>query len=204
MTQELRTEELATDPATLVDAQHSGAGWFAAAKLLARRMRLVERHAVRKILEKKMSEIYQMAPAGKLPILLLAPIALVVLGVFIMLVWTATSIGRGHVELNSQILKIAIPIYGRSIPITSLQLDSARVVDLTAEKNLSLKRRTNGIGLPNYAAGWFKLRNGEKALTCVTDVHKVLYLPTREGYSILLSVMEPIKMLNVLKGQVHS
>jgi len=97
-----------------------------------------------------------------------------------------------------------MPIYGRSIPLTSLKLDSSRIVDLATEIDLSLKRRTNGIGLPNYAAGWFKLRNGEKALAFVTDKQKVLYLPTREGYSILISVVEPIKILDALKRYVHT
>lgn len=146
-----------------------------------------------------MAELYQLAPAGKLPALLLAPFVLLVFAVFVFLVWTAASIGRGQVELTSRILKIDVPMYGRTIPLTSLKLDAAKIVDLAAENSLALKRRTNGIGLPNYAAGWFKLGNGEKALAFVTDIHNVLYLPTREGYSVLISVVEPAKMLAALK-----
>jgi hypothetical protein len=48
---------------------------------------------MRKKMEDRMPEIYQMAPAGKLPVLVLAPIALIVLAVFIILVWTAAPAG---------------------------------------------------------------------------------------------------------------
>jgi hypothetical protein len=53
--------------------------------------------------------------------------------------------------------------------------------------------------LPGYSAGWFRLRNGEKALAFVTDRQRVLYFPTWKGYSILLSVAEPDAMLAALR-----
>lgn len=152
----------------------------------------------------EMAELYQIAPAGKLPVLFLAPFVLLVFAVFVFLFWTAASIGRGQVELTSRVLKIDVPMYGKTIPLTSLKPDSAKIVDLAVEKSISLKRRTNGIGLPNYAAGWFKLRNGEKALAFVTDMHNVLYLPTREGYSVLISVVEPAKLLAALKRRAEA
>jgi hypothetical protein len=52
-----------------------------------------------------------------------------------------------------------------------------------------------GTGLPGYAAGWFKLANGEKALVYVTTQSEVVYIPTTEGYSLLLSVTEPDRFL---------
>ena len=58
------------------------------------------------------------------------------------------------------------------------------------EPDYQPKWRTNGAGLPGYAAGWFKLRNKEKALVFLTDRSRVVYIPTNKDYSVLLSVRE--------------
>jgi hypothetical protein len=50
--------------------------------------------------------------------------------------------------------------------------------------------RTVGTALPGYRSGWFRLANGEKALVYVTDPSRVVYVPTTDGYSLLLSVAE--------------
>ena len=38
---------------------------------------------------------------------------------------------------------------------------------------------------------FFTLQNGEKALVYLTKRHDVVYVPTSDGYSLLLSVEEP-------------
>lgn len=72
-------------------------------------------------------------------------------------------------------------------------------MDLTESPNYRPVWRTNGAGLPGYGSGWFQLENGDKALIFVTDKRRVVYLPTREGYSLLLSVPEPEKFLEALR-----
>lgn len=57
-----------------------------------------------------------------------------------------------------------------------------------------------GTGLRAFAAGWFRLRGGEKALIYLTDRHSVLYVPTLDGYSLLLSSSEPERFLAALRG----
>ncbi len=108
---------------------------------------------------------------------------------------------KGSVELENQSLRLRVPIYGRSIPITELNVPESRVVDLSVEKNLRLKWRTNGIGMPRYLVGWFRLNDGQKALAAVTDPHRVVYIPTRDGYSLLVSVSDPNGFLEALKKQ---
>ena len=58
-------------------------------------------------------------------------------------------------------------------------------------KEYKPKIRKNGIGLPGYKEGLFKLKNGEKALLYVTDSSKVAYIPTKDSYSVLLSTGQP-------------
>jgi PH (Pleckstrin Homology) domain-containing protein len=60
------------------------------------------------------------------------------------------------------------------IPASELMLDGARPIDLTAELEYKPKWRTNGTGLPNYKAGWFRLQNGQKALLFVGDPRQVV------------------------------
>jgi hypothetical protein len=45
--------------------------------------------------------------------------------------------------------------------------------------------RTNGVGLPNYHGGWFRLANGSKALGFLTDESRSVLVPTDEGYTLL-------------------
>ncbi|MBP8296296.1 MAG: hypothetical protein KAX84_09340, partial [Burkholderiales bacterium] len=77
--------------------------------------------------------------------------------------------------------------YGRTLPRSSLRPEAALEVSLLEYRDLGPLWRTNGIGLPGFKAGWFRLRNREKALVLLTDPFKVTYLPTSEGYALLIS-----------------
>jgi hypothetical protein len=56
-----------------------------------------------------------------------------------------------------------------------------------------------GTGLPGFSAGWFRLRNGNKALVYLTDGSRAVYIPTRNGYDVLLSPQQPDAMLVELR-----
>ena len=68
-------------------------------------------------------------------------------------------------------------------------------MDLSAEPEYKPKWRTNGTGLPGYQSGWFKLQNGQKALLFVADSRRVVFIPVRSGYSLLLSVSDAEQFL---------
>lgn len=93
------------------------------------------------------------------------------------------------------IIKNAI-FYGRNIPKDKIIIEKVKKVNLKEDRQLTPTMRTNGIGLPGFLSGWFRLKNKEKALLFVTDREKVLYIPTRQNYSVLLSVADPDDMLN--------
>lgn len=104
-----------------------------------------------------------------------------------------------QLELSNSHLVIRGDLYGRTIPLSSLAIDRASIFSLKDRSAYQPKWRTNGIGLPGYRSGWFKLKNGEKALLFVTDDRKVVYLPTDKGYSLLMSVREPERFLDSLQ-----
>lgn len=90
--------------------------------------------------------------------------------------------------------------YGRTIPMEQLRGQTVRRVEFTAEPGLAPYRRTIGTGLPGYQAGWFRLRNGERALVYLTDRRRAVYVATTAGYSVLLSPAEPDAFVEALRA----
>jgi Bacterial PH domain len=103
-------------------------------------------------------------------------------------------------EVSPVGLRLKGDLYGRFIPTADLQLDSARAVDLAAEPGLVAVRRNVGTAIKGYQAGWFRLRDGEKALLYVTDRSRVAYVPTTRGYAVMVSVADPEAFLASLRG----
>ena len=115
-----------------------------------------------------------------------------------MLGWAAWSTRNSRAEITPAGLRLVGDLWGRTIPLDRLELDDARVVDLRGEPDLAPHRRTMGTALGNYSAGWFRLRSGEKALLYLSDRRQVVYIPTLDGYSLLLSQSEPQRFLEAL------
>ncbi|MGK7939497.1 MAG: PH domain-containing protein [Crocosphaera sp.] len=103
-------------------------------------------------------------------------------------------------QVNEQQLSITGDLYGRNIPLTSVVVDEAKVINLDKSSPYQPRWRTNGIGLPGYQSGLFRLKNGEKALLFVTEYNQVFYVPTVEVYSLLMSVKQPQEFLQLLKN----
>ena len=72
-------------------------------------------------------------------------------------------------------------MYGRYISRADMIVEKSRSLTYYW-KFLSACLRTNGIGLPHYLAGWFRLCNGTKALMFVTDRRNVVLIPTTLGF----------------------
>jgi len=125
-------------------------------------------------------------------------IIVVLIGVTLMLGWAAWSTRNSRAEVSPAGLKLVGDVWGRTIPLDRLELDEARVVDLRGEPDLVPRRRTMGTALGDYSAGWFRLRSGEKALLYLTDRRRVVYIPTLDGYSLLVSQSEPRRFLDAL------
>jgi hypothetical protein len=105
-----------------------------------------------------------------------------------------------RIEVSPDSIRIRGSIYGRVVAKQDIDLSRARVVDLRSEPALVPRLRTNGIGLPNYRVGWFRLRNRERALCFLTDPDAVLYLPTTLNFALLVSLSDPAALLTTLKA----
>lgn len=102
--------------------------------------------------------------------------------------------------MSSGGLRLRGDLYGRVIPANELRIDQARRVDLAATPELAPRWKTMGTGMPGYQAGWFRLRNGEKALLYLTDRTRAVFVPTTQGYGVLVSPADPDGFIRALKA----
>jgi len=145
------------------------------------------------------SKVFTMIPGSQGSAVVLWCLAALI-GFFTALtVYIAMSLNNVSFELTSGGLRIRAPLYGRLIPLAALNVEKAELVDLSKDESRRPSWRRNGIGLPGYGAGWFSLKNREKALLFLTTRSDVVYVPTSEGYSLLLSVKDPQEFVNELK-----
>jgi len=137
------------------------------------------------------------------------PYLLLLLGtlVFAILLFSVMLLGgawygsrHGRFEISPDGLRLRGDIYGRLIPASALLPEQARVLDVRATPEFRPRGRTFGTALPGYSAGWFRLANGDKALLMVTDWSKVVYVPTRAGYAVLISPAAPEAALRALQA----
>ena len=134
---------------------------------------------------------FQITPASTGATLFLVALTLLMAVLAVGFGWMATSATRPSVVLSDTDLRLKAPFYGRSIELSAIRFQEARVVNLDAGSDLRPTVRTNGIGLPGFGVGWFKLANGDKALAAISSRDRVLYIPTDEGYALLLSLERP-------------
>ena len=146
-----------------------------------------------------MTEVFTITPATAKPFWSLAAIGALILGLLLLFGYFAYSARATQFQISSEGLAIRRTLYGRVLPWSSLDVSAARVVDLSRDREWQPTRRTNGVGLPGYQAGWFRLRERGRGLLFVTDRSSVVVVPTREGYSLLLSVGEATDFLAALR-----
>jgi hypothetical protein len=144
-----------------------------------------------------MDQVFGIVPASSRVFWAVGLLALFLAGTLVLFGYFAYSSLHTRYVLSERGLEIRGTLYGRLVPASAL-LPGARLVDLRTNRQLAPRLRTNGIGLPGYRAGWFRLGNGEKALVFVTDPRRVVYVPTREGYALLLSPEQPERLLALL------
>ena len=141
---------------------------------------------------------FRMIPATGRALWVLGGITVLLLALVGMFGYIGLSSRQVKFHVSEEGIEIFGP-YGRMIPASSLRTDLATVTDLSTAPDLRPQWRTNGIGLPGYKAGWFRLRSGETALLFVTDETSVVHVPTTEGYSLLLSVAELERFLRAIQ-----
>jgi hypothetical protein len=147
-----------------------------------------------------MTQTFPIIP-GQVRILWVAlPALLLLLAVFGTLAYSLSGARNARFEVSPVGLRLRGDFYGRFILAGDLRLGGARAVNLRDEDpTLAPVRRTMGTATRGYQAGWFRLRDGQRALVYITDPSHVAYVPTANGYALLLSVADPDAFLASLR-----
>jgi len=59
--------------------------------------------------------------------------------------------------------------------------------------------KTSGVSLPGFRSGWFRSRNFSKLFVAVSGGSRLLRIPTRRGYTLLLQPCDPGALLARLR-----
>jgi hypothetical protein len=112
--------------------------------------------------------------------------------------WILRMLRRIAVALDGDALDVDTGIVARRFPLSSLRAAGLRVVSLAEHTELKPVLRAWGIGMPGLASGWFRLRNGGKALCILTGRERITVLRSDEGIWILLSLADPSPLKSAL------
>ncbi len=112
----------------------------------------------------------------------------------------AARIRRAGVALNAQAIGIDSGVSSRLIALQSLAPHGLREIDLTLHPELRPLLRTWGIGLPGFNGGWYRLRDGRKALCLITERERVCMLEDETGVAYLLSLADPAPLKRALQA----
>jgi hypothetical protein len=126
-------------------------------------------------------------------------IGVILIGVIVLLALVGYQSRHAVFTISEEGLRISPGLYSRFIPKESINAAEVRLVNLNVEAAYKPKWRMNGAGLPGYNAGWYKLQNNEKALLFVTDRSSVVYIPTTDNYSVMLSVKNADEFVDLLQ-----
>ena len=134
--------------------------------------------------------------ASPAPLALLFALPAVVLLAQFLLV---RGIARAGVSVAQGELIVNTGLGTRRVPLSRLRQHGVRVIDLAARPELKPMLRTWGSGLPGFAAGWFRLRNGEKAVCLLTQRERVTHLRSdSDNLTLLLSLADPEQLRALL------
>ena len=148
--------------------------------------------------------VFPIAPAASRYFWFMIPVVVILVGAVVLLATSIRGAQSSTFEIGPEGLRLHGDLYGRLIPKAELRVDLARRVDLTREDGLRPKWRRMGTALPGYQSGWFRLRNGDKALLYLTDRTRAVYVPTTAGYGLLLSPVDPDAFLSRLRTVLSS
>ncbi len=96
-------------------------------------------------------------------------------------------LSRNEIMLDGQALTVRAAFYERSVNRADIDWNESHFIDAARDSGLAPRVRVNGIGLPGYRAGWFRLANGARAFVLQTQ-GPLAYLPVTGGEAFLLTV----------------
>ncbi|MBV7315731.1 PH domain-containing protein [Shewanella sp. NIFS-20-20] len=113
------------------------------------------------------------------------------LGLSVVFCYVGVASSRAAIVMSTSGVSLAIPIYDHDFKPGDILIDGVRRLDLTQEPQYQLSYRRNGVGLLGYSLGWFDTKGTGRALVSVTAEGESILLPTKLGYSVIVTVAPP-------------
>lgn len=96
-------------------------------------------------------------------------------------------------------IELATSFYRRRLAWPELRLQDARVLSLAERTEYRPMFKSNALSLPGFRSGWFRSRQLDKQLVATVGGDRVLWLPTTQGYALLLQPRNPPAALEALR-----
>jgi len=128
--------------------------------------------------------VFPIAPAASRYMGFLIPVTVLLLGILVGSVAVLVTSVRGAHTSRFEVRADGLRLVGTYTAVCSQSAAPNRWSSphrSRREDGLQPKSRRMGTALPGYQAGWFRLRNGEKALLYLTDRTRAIYIPTQLG-----------------------
>jgi hypothetical protein len=103
------------------------------------------------------------------------------------------SVGGGKLQIHAR-------IWNDDLPLSQLQPDQARVLDLTQEAGWQPKKKLWGFGVSRFHAGLFELQNGESVDLYLAGETIAVLIPRRGNVPVMVGVRDPQAFLAALEG----
>jgi hypothetical protein len=107
------------------------------------------------------------------------------------------NMSRNEVRVAGDSLEIRAGFYSHRVRLRELKPEEAILLPGDRQGAHQPRWRQNGIGLPGYRAGWFKLRNGATAFLLMTGSEGIA-VPAQDGTWVFLSPERPAEFLEML------
>ncbi|RLV58958.1 hypothetical protein D5018_14660 [Parashewanella curva] len=115
--------------------------------------------------------------------------------------YTFVNTWSSELKIEEQQLTLSVPFYSHSWSISEVNWSKVQLVDLTQSSELAISHRENGVGLPEFKLGYFRLKQDfdgkTTALLAITEPRHVLVLPT-DNLVVMVSLKHPQQALLLL------
>ncbi|MBI2382407.1 MAG: hypothetical protein HYV16_16785 [Gammaproteobacteria bacterium] len=108
-------------------------------------------------------------------------------------------INNNAVTISDGSLTVKAGFYSRTVSLEKVDAAQIRQVDTINEPSLALSMRINGIGMPNYSSGWFKIKNGDTVFVLMGNPPYV-YIPIKGSEAFIISAPSTAEFINSLKA----
>jgi len=123
------------------------------------------------------------------------------IALLLVVAWIAVDrlVHRHRLTIDAAGIDVATTLYRQRLAWTDLDLSTARVIEMDEHPESRPLLKTSGVSLPGFRSGWFRSRNFSKLFVAVSGGSRLLRIPTREGYTLLLQPGDPGALLARLR-----